>query len=95
MNSSLFRVNEDSSMFLLGYTIRLTPMEHKVICLLYQNQDGISTQQMASLLFSDKDISKRNIAVHICNINKKAKRISGRVLIKGNRRYGYKISDNI
>ena len=83
---------------LLGYRLKLTRTEHKILLLLYTNRfKPLSSSQIASLAFPcDKSpTGALSIAVHICNINKKATSISGRKLILNPHKNGYLLNFNM
>ena len=79
---------------LLGYPLKLTPNEYRILILLLSDPSRpFSTDDISRFAFSlDQNASKNQIAVHICNINKKASLISGRALIINPNRSGYLIN---
>ena len=84
----------DRSVILLGYQIRLTPKEHKILLLLLSDPRRIFTsEEISRLAFPlENRISKNQIAVHICNINKKAFPITERALIENSHKTGYSLN---
>ena len=81
---------------LLGYPIALTPKEHRILILLASEPDIVfSPENISKFAFPfDSPASKNQIAVHVCNINKKAFPISGRALIENPHKKGYFINPN-
>ena len=81
---------------LLGYPVRLTKSEHKILLLLSSDPERIfSGESISRLAFPFHDISKNQLAVHICNINKKAEAISGRKLIINPHKNGYMLNPHL
>ncbi len=87
----------DRSVILLGYQIRLTPNEHKILLLLLSSPRHIFTpDEISRLAFPlENHISKNQIAVHICNINKKAFPITERALIENTHKIGYSLNPSL
>ena len=85
---------ESESVLILGYRVHLTASEYAVLCAIAKDS-GITTERLLFECFEGKDLKTVNIAVHVYNINKKAHEITGRRLITGNRKSGYKIVENI
>ena len=87
----------DRSVILLGYQIRLTPKEHKILLLLLSNPRRIFTpDEISRLAFPlENQLSKNQIAVHICNINKKAFPITERALIENTHKIGYSLNPSL
>lgn len=79
----------------LGYMMDLTESEFSVLSTLYYCNEYMKAADIVKKAFAEKNITEGNIAVHICNINKKAMEIGGRKLIECRRFKGYKISDTI
>lgn len=82
---------------LLGYPLHLTPNEHKILLTLSLDRNRIFSQDELRLTvfpFS-KSTSKNQLAVHICNINKKAYQISGRKLIQNPHKNGYILNESL
>ena len=69
---------DEKETFLLGYPLKLTPTERRFLLFIAQNEFA-SADDLIPLLRTDA--SRGNIAVHICEINKKAHLISGRKLV--------------
>lgn len=69
---------ENKSVYLLGYKLKLSPTETKLLTEIAKN-DGMTIDALLPLL-SD-GVSRGNIAVHINSINKKAESISERKLV--------------
>ena len=74
----LFVDGSADDVLLLGYRLELTPAERKIVTLIAEN-GRIGTGGLCSALGGN--ITRGNVAVHICSINKKAAEISGRKLI--------------
>ena len=75
-----FFVGESAKdVILLGYRLKLTPAEYKIITLIAENE-RLGTDELCLAL--GENITKGNVAVHICSINKKAAQISSRKLIE-------------
>ena len=67
---------EAASAFLLGYPLPLSPTEFAILSAIIENMP-ISAKEISEAL----KISRKSVAVHVCNINKKALDISARYLI--------------
>ena len=80
---------------LLGYVMRLTKSELKILTLISNNDGYTSCEDIMRTVFSDKSVTVQNVSVHVCMINSKARRISGRDLIACKRFKGYRIVDKI
>ena len=76
--------------YLWGYALHLTPSEHKLIALLVKYPENIFSASDASSLVGFYSAS--SVAVHVCAINRKSSRISGRPLILSKYGKGYYIS---
>lgn len=74
---------------LLGYAVKLTKSEHAILMsLMESDEEGV---EIAGLRES---IGTSSVSVHVCNINRKARELSGRSLIVyANKRY--KINKNM
>ena len=68
-----------SEVFYLGYRLKVTPSEYKILTVL-DRSDRCSTNELTELLGFDAT-KKGNVAVHICSINRKAVSIGERKLI--------------
>lgn len=81
----------DTEARLLGYPLRLTKSEHKILLLLLSDPGRpFSADLILRVAFPfSTDLSKNQLAVHICNINKKARQITGRRLIVNPHKSGY------
>ncbi len=79
---------------LLGYKFELTNTEHTVLLAIAENRNNpISSEQIANRM--NIDLSKENLAFHISNINRKAKIITNRVLIKNIAKNGYFLNEEM
>ena len=85
---------ENRSALILGYRVHLTSSECALLCAV-ASDSGIATERILSECFEGKELKPVNVAVHVFNINQKAYAITGRKLIVGNRKSGYRIVDNI
>ena len=84
MQIRFLEIDENES-FLLGFPLKLTPTERRILLTIAQSGNA-STDDLIRLLSSG--VTRENVTVHICSINKKAHAISGRKLILfGNRQY--------
>ena len=84
--------------YLIGYRLKLTKTEHKILLLLSSNADrSFSAAGISHLIspISEKPMSANNLAVHVFGINKKASLITGRPLILNSRKEGYRLSREI
>ncbi len=97
-DDKLFKiVPHDTNARLLGYPLRLTKNEHKILLLLASETGReFSCSEILSLAFPfSQNLSNNQLAVHICNINKKAALISGRKLILNPHKNGYVINPEL
>lgn len=87
----------DTTACLLGYPLRLTKNEHNILLLLLSDRKRIfSSEEILCLIFPfSSKTSKNQLAVHVCNINKKAMAISGRRLIVNPHKNGYTLNSRI
>ena len=93
-DGKLYVDTDKHTVLLLGYALHLTGSEFAILRTIVENY-GISKQGLLDSCFEGKELTAGNIAVHVYNINRKAKEITGRRFISGNRKYGYKIVENI
>ena len=77
MQIRFLNIDKDK-IFLLGYELKLSPTEKKLLLAVAQG-GKCGVEDLATLLKSP--VGRGNIAVHINSINSKAKRISARKLI--------------
>lgn len=70
--------NRDSVYF-LGYRLKLTPIEYRILRIIDEKGE-IATRELIESV-GLHDVLKGNLAVHICAINRKAKIICTRKLI--------------
>ena len=82
---------------LLGYPLKLTKSEHKILLLLSSVPEYVfSCSEIVSLAFPfSRNLSKNQLAVHVCNINKKSVLISGRKLILNPHKNGYILNSEL
>ena len=95
-SSESLRINpEANDLILLGYRLKLTKTEFRLMLLLINHPDLVfSPNEIVWLAFSHLKTkpSPNQIAVHICNINKKATDISGNKLIMNIYKKGYTLN---
>ena len=80
---------------LLGYIMPLTKSELEILTHINENGDYTRADEIMQAVFADKGITRGNTSVHVCAINRKARKISGRDLIECKRYKGYRIVDKI
>ncbi len=89
---TLVRMMQDGrSALILGYRISLTSSEYKILDILTKAKSPISRKELEV----EYNMTYSSIPVHISNINKKARPITGRKLIEGNGCEKYEISKTI
>ena len=76
MQRGFLNVN-DSGIFLLGFPLKLSPTEQKLLVAICERDATI--EELSMLLC--EGVSRQNVAVHINSINRKAELISGRRLV--------------
>ncbi len=81
--------DDGKSALLLGYRLRLTVTEHKLLSLLCAEKAPIHKNDIAK----KSGAASSSIAVHIASINKKAYPITKRRLIIGERNGEYRINE--
>ena len=91
----LYLKDDGKSAFLLGYTFELTKTEYVILKALLGSDKPISCHELVERHIGADKASESSIAVHICNINKKAWPISKRQLIISVRSKGYLIREDI
>ena len=82
---------EERQAYLLGYKLKLTPTEFKIVNILMDTKYATVDRLLLDL---PARCTRKSIPVHITAINKKAHDISGRKLIE-NSREGYYFAENI
>lgn len=83
-----------NTVFLLGYRLILTKTEYAILKALSENAySTLSCEMIADITLLE--LSKENIAFHVFNINKKAKSISNRILIKNISKIGYFLNEEM
>ncbi len=79
---------------LLGYNLHLTKTEHVILKILIQEvQKPLSPELIIEK--SCLDLNKENVVFHISSINRKAKIISNRILIKNFSKNGYFLNEEM
>ena len=76
MQRGFLNVN-DNGIFLLGFPLKLSPTEQKLLVSICERDATI--EELSTLLC--EGVSRQNVAVHINSINRKAELISGRRLV--------------
>lgn len=71
--------NNRKDVLYLGYRLKLTECEYKIITAIAANE-SLTAEELA-LVIGLIPSQKSNVAVHVCSINKKASLIGGRKLI--------------
>ena len=94
-DEKLYIDEEQNCVILLGYIMRLTKTELALLKHMIRIDGYITSVSLVERVLVGKTLTDGNIAVHVCNINKKSKAISGRSIIKTCRFKGYKIAENI
>ena len=82
---------ESKQVWLLGYPIPFSPTEIKILSALCDRRP-LSGEDILAEIGSSAD--KRCLSAHICSINKKAEKESGRKLII-HTSYGYSLNPNL
>ncbi len=90
-----FSFCEDNSIIVIGYRVRLTASEYKILKLIHSSDRGLSAEEIIEGCLKHKDITRGNISVHIHNINKKVHPVTQRKLVASDRINGYKIVEYI
>ena len=70
---------EDGRVIFLGYELRLTPNERKILFAVAQG--GATSAELLDVITCLRRVGLSNVAAHISAINKKAKEIGSRRLI--------------
>ena len=84
----LYIAEDENEVILLGYKLELTKTEYQIIKILIKNGNSpVSAEQIS--IETGMDLSKENVAFHISSINRKAKFIGNRILIKNISKIGY------
>ena len=87
-HNSLYVAENENQVVLLGYELCLTKTEYKILKTLVQNTSApLSAEQISSI--ANLELTKENVAFHVSSINKKAKCIYSRALIKNITKNGY------
>ncbi len=88
---NLYIAENENDVILLGYRFELTKTEYHILKVLVKRVNSpISAEEIAIEL--GMDLSKKNVAFHISSINRKAKSITNRILIKNIAKIGYFLS---
>ena len=85
---------EDETVVFLGYKLALTKMEYSILKTLIENANtALLPEEICAKI--GIELSKENISFHVSNINKKAKTISNRKLIKKLAKNGYFLNEEM
>lgn len=91
IESEYHLVFDDGDMLFCGRTVVFTKTELRIIRMLLLSEDWQRREKIALYCMKDPLADEKSIAVHICNINKKALKSAGRILIEKRRYCGYRI----
>ncbi len=88
-------INEDENeVIFLGYILNTTNMEYAILRALAENsKKPLSLEEISDI--TSLYLKKEYLAYHISNINKKAKDIGGRPLIKNIAKIGYFLNEEM
>lgn len=78
----------------LGYELELTSDEYALIHTMTERRGKIEDGEFLDVLSPSRTITVGNIAVHVCNINRKAIAVGGRRIIIKRKRH-YILDDNL
>ena len=81
--------NERGYAVLLGYVMRLTKSEFAILKYINEHDGYVSAQELTEQVSAGRSLTVGSVAVHVCNINKKATNICGKPIIKVRRFKGY------
>ncbi|MBQ4090716.1 MAG: hypothetical protein IJC64_00200 [Clostridia bacterium] len=84
----------EQSIIVIGYKVRLTKSEYDIVKLVY-GKDIVRAEEIVDKCLLHKDVTVGDVAIHVYNLNKKVEKVTGRRLVEGIRRKGYKIVDYI
>ena len=74
---------------LLGYEMRLTKAEFAILKYIGECDGYVSAQEITENVSAGRALTVGSVAVHVCNLNKKATNICARPIIKVRRFKGY------
>ncbi len=78
----------------LGYALEVTKREYDILRLLLDEQShALTPEQIAALLGGN--VTEKNIAYHIFNLNKKSKSLGNREIIKNKAKIGYFLNEEM
>ena len=83
--------NDGKSILVCNYRIGLTQGEYALVAFLVNKKEWTSPKDITS----ETGLNASSIPVHVANINKKSRSVSGRKLLEGNRSGDYRLSENI
>jgi DNA-binding response OmpR family regulator len=79
MADHLFIGDNRNEVFYVGYKLKVTPSEYKILSAIAKNGRCTTTELAGELGFGKT--KRGNVPVHICSINRKAETIGARKLI--------------
>ena len=92
--SKLYIGNNIDEVVYLGYPLNLTKKEYLILLALVENYPKtLNSNDLIDLI--DKSMSSHNVSYHISSINKKAKIIGNRKLIKNKSKIGYFLNEEM
>lgn len=93
-NAKFYIDNERGYAVLLGYIMNLTKSEFAILKYISERDGYVSSQEIGEKVVEGRVLTVESVAVHVCNVNKKANKICGRNLISFQRFKGYCIKKN-
>ena len=89
-SSERFYIDSESGYaVLLGYVMRLTKAELAILKYIKDHDGYVSAQELTEKVSAGRALTVGSVAVHVCNINKKATNICGKPIVKVRRFKGY------
>ena len=79
----------------LGYKLALSAGEYEVIKAVMLSHNGITKMEIAESVRQGVKLSPSSVGVHVCSINKKARKLGGRNLIFCNKDKRYEICPSV
>ena len=83
-------IPDGKGILICNYRVELTLAEHTIVAFLFERGTWTDRKEISSVL----SVKEKSIPVHVSNINKKARMVSGRGLIEGNRSGEYRVFPN-
>lgn len=88
-NEKFYIDNEHGYAVLLGYIMDLTKSEFVILKYISEHDGYVSSQEISEKVAAGRVMTVGSVAVHVCNVNKKATKICGKNLISFQRFKGY------